>query len=199
MKSLQPRTGLFYVKRFLRAVGHLISTYLSMILTVGFVVPWILGAIQIHNYEQVLSFIEVFVLVAATLSLLSFTYIMALTNMHEKVKKSMIRSGELFFMSTIQFIVGLFLFILLGYVNKSLLDISILNVSNLNFSLSLAGVTSILMFLFQFFVLFELIFAISKFFKGVVGIYMSFRAKSARESIFYLLLRGKLDESKSNE
>ena len=87
MKSLQPRTGLFYIKRVLMAAGHLISTYLSMILTVGFVVPWILGAIQIHNYEQVLSFIEVFVLVAATLSLLSFTYIMALTNMHEKVKK----------------------------------------------------------------------------------------------------------------
>lgn len=62
----------------------------------------------------------------------------------------MIRSGELFFMSTIQFIVGLFLFILLGYVNKSLLDISILNVSNINFSLSLTGITSLLMFLFQF-------------------------------------------------
>lgn|GEM_PF-6200792 len=102
-------------------------------------------------------------------------------------------------MSTIQFIVGLFLFILLGYVNKSLLDISILNVSNLNFSLSLVGVTSILMFLFQFSVLFELIFAIFKFFKGAVGIYMSFRVKSARESIFYLLLRGRSDESKSNQ
>ena len=31
---------------------------------------------------------------------------MALTDMHEKVKESMIRSGELFFMSTVQFIVG---------------------------------------------------------------------------------------------
>ena len=195
MKPVQPRKGLIYIKRFFMVTSHLISTYLSMILTIGFVVPWVLGAIEIKNYEQVLSFIEVFVLVAATLSLLSFTYIMALTNMHEKVKKSMIRAGELFFMSTIQFIVGLFLFLLLDYINKSLLNISLLNVSTVTFSLSLSGIISILMFLFQIFIIFEIIFAISKFFKGVASVYVSFRAKNARESIFYILLRRKSDES----
>jgi hypothetical protein len=87
-----------YIKRFLRFLGNLVSTYLGMILTIGFLVPFILGAIKIHNYNQITGFIEVFVLISATLSLLSFTYIMALTDMYVKVKESMIRSGELFFM-----------------------------------------------------------------------------------------------------
>jgi hypothetical protein len=164
-------------------LGNLVSTYLGVILTIGFLVPWLLGAIKIHNYDQITGFIEVFVLVAATLSLLSFTYIMALTEMHETVKKSMIRAGELFFMSTVQFIVGLFLLFLMDYLTHSFLDIS-----NVQLSFSSVNLSSLVILIIQIFILLELIFAVSKFFQGVIGVYVSFRAKHLRESIFYMLL-----------
>jgi membrane-bound acyltransferase YfiQ involved in biofilm formation len=171
-----------YIKRGLNVFGNLVSTYLGIILTIGFLVPFILGAIKIHNYDQITGFIEVFVLVSATLSLLTFTYIMALTDIHENVKESMIRSGELFFMSTVQFIVGLFLLFLMDYLTHNFL-----NISNIHLNLDIEGITSIIIFLIQIFVLLELIFAVSKFFRGVMGVYIFFRTKNLRESIFYLL------------
>jgi len=182
MNSIPSNEKLQHIRRFFSVLGNLISTYLGMILTLGFLVPFILGAIKIHNYDEITGFIEVFVLVSATLSLLSFTYIMALTDLHEKVKKSMIKSGELFFMSTIQFIVGLFLLFFMDYLTHSFI-----NISNINLSAGLGGIWSILIFIIQIFILLELIFAVSKFFKGVMGVYISFRAKNLRESVFYLL------------
>ena len=170
------------LRSFSNFLGHIATTYLGIILTIGFLVPWILGAIKIHNYEQITSFIEVFVLVSATLSLLSFTYIMALTEMKEKVKKPIIKSGELFFMSTVQFIVGLFLLFLMEYLTHSFL-----NISNLQLGFSFANISSLIIFIIQIFILLELIFAVSKFFQGVMGIYVSFRAKHLKESVFYLL------------
>lgn len=178
---------LSYIKRGVNVFGNLVSTYLGIILTIGFLVPFILGAIKIHNYDQITGFIEVFVLVSATLSLLTFTYIMALTDMHEKVKESMIRSGELFFMSTVQFIVGLFLLFLMDYLTHSFL-----NISNIHLYWGIGGITSVIIFLIQIFVLLELISAVLKFFRGVMGVYISFRTKNLRESIFYLISwRGK--------
>ena len=175
------------IRRGVNVFGNIVSTYLGIILTIGFLVPFILGAIKIHNYDQITSFIEVFVLVSATLSLLTFTYIMALTDMHEKVKESMIRSGELFFMSTVQFIVGLFLLFLMDYLTHGFL-----NISNVHIYWGISGITSVIIFLIQIFVLLELIFAVSKFFRGVMGVYISFRTKNLRESIFYLISwRGK--------
>jgi hypothetical protein len=181
MKS-SSKGKLTHLRRGFSFLGNLISTYLGMILTIGFLVPWILGAIKIHNYDDIISFIEVFVLVSATLSLLSFTYIMALTDMHEKAKESMIKSGELFFMSTVQFIVGLFLLFLMDYLTHSFL-----NLSNINFTPDINGLIAIIIFLVQIIILLEIIFAVSKFFQGVIGIYVSFRAKNLRESIFYFL------------
>ncbi len=188
MNSAPSKGNLSHVRGFFNVLGNLVFTYFGMILTIGFLVPWILGAIKIHNYDDIIRFIEVFVLVSATLSLLSFTYIMALTDMHEKVKGSMIKSGELFFMSTVQFIVGLFLLFLMDYITHSFL-----NISNINFSPDLGGITAIAIFLVQIFILLELIFAVSKFFKGVIGVYISFRAKNFRESVFYLLSWGEKD------
>jgi len=178
MNSAPFKGKLSYLKRFCSVLGNLVSTYLGMVLTIGFLVPFILGAIKIHNYDEITGFIEVFVLISATLSLLSFTY-MALTDMHEKVKKSIIRSGELFFMSTVQFIVGLFL---MDYLTHSLL-----NISNIHLNLDIRGITTIIIFLIQIFILLALIFAGSKFFRGVSSVYISFMAKNLRESIFYLL------------
>ncbi|MGZ7048019.1 MAG: hypothetical protein ACXVHS_05165, partial [Methanobacterium sp.] len=91
-----------YFKKFIRFMSSAVSTYLSLILTIGFIVPWILGAIKIHNFDEIISLVEVFVLVSATLSLLSFTYIMASAEIHEKLKKSVMEAGELFFVSTVQ-------------------------------------------------------------------------------------------------
>jgi hypothetical protein len=64
---------------------------------------------------------------------------------------------------------------------------SFINISNINFSTGLEGISSIIIFVIQIFIILELIFAISKFFKGVMGVYISFRAKNLRESVFYLL------------
>ena len=189
MNSAPSKGKLYHLRGFFRVLGNIVSTYLGMILTIGFLVPWILGAIKIHNYDEIISFIEVFVLVSATLSLLTFTYIMALTDMHEKIKKSMIKSGELFFMATVQFIVGLFLLFLMDYLTHGFL-----NISNINLSIDLQGISAISLFLVQIIVLLELIFAVSKFFNGVIGVYVSFRAKNLRESVFYLLSRGKNDD-----
>ncbi len=189
MNSASSNGKLSHLKGFFRVLGNIVSTYLGMILTIGFLVPWILGAIKIHNYDEIISFIEVFVLVSATLSLLTFTYIMALTDLHEKIKKSMIKSGELFFMATVQFIVGLFLLFLMDYLTHGFL-----NISNINLSMDLQGISAIALFLVQIIVLLELIFAVSKFFNGVIGVYVSFRAKNIRESVFYLLSRGKNDD-----
>lgn len=187
MNSTSSKGKLSHLRGFFNVIGNLISTYLGMILTIGFLIPWILGAIKIHNYDEIISFIEVFVLVSATLSLLSFTYIMALTDMHEKVKDSMIKAGELFFMSTVQFIIGLFLLFLMDYLTHSFL-----NISNINLNFNLSGIVSVVIFIIQIIVLLELIFAVSKFFKGVIGVYISFRAKNLRESIFFILSwRGK--------
>jgi membrane-bound acyltransferase YfiQ involved in biofilm formation len=182
MNSIPSKWKQSPIRGFFSVMGNLVSTYLGMILTLGFLVPFILGAIKIHNYDEITGFIEVFVLVSATLSLLSFTYIMALTDIHEKVKKSMIKSGELFFMSTVQFIVGLFLLFFMDYITHSFI-----NISNINFSTGWGDISSIIIFVIQIFILLELIFAVSKFFKGVMGIYISFRAKNLRESVFYLL------------
>jgi len=178
------------VKKFFRVIGNLITTYLGIILTIGFLGPWLLGAIKIQDYGEITGFIEVFVLVAATLSLLSFTYIMALTEMHEKVKKTMIKSGEKFFMSTVQFIVGLFLLFVMDYITHSFINIS-------NLSLTSGNLGSIIIFIIQIFILLELIFAVSKFFQGVIGVYVTFRAEHLKDSIFYLLSwRNEDNESK---
>jgi hypothetical protein len=168
------------IKKFFRVLGNLITTYMGIILTIGFLVPWLLGAIKIQDYGEITGFIEVFVLVTATLSLLSFTYIMALSEMHEKVKKSMIKAGENFFMSTVQFIVGLFLLFVMDYITHSFI-----NISNLSFTTVNLG--SIISFIIQIFILLELIFAVSKFFQGVIGVYVSFRAEHLKDSIFYIL------------
>lgn len=173
-----------YLKRFFKITGSLLSTYLSLILTLTFLIPWILGAIKVKNFDEVINLIEVFVLVSATLSVLSFTYIMASAEIHEKLKKSVMESGELFFVSTVQFIIGLFLFIFVRNFAGTFLDLS-----TIQLSLSLNGVLSVLIIIVQFIILFEIIFAFSKFFRGCMGIYVSFRKKSLRESIFYLILR----------
>ncbi len=182
MSSKPAPSKISSLKKFFNLFGNLITTYLGIILTIGFLVPWLLGAIKIHNYDEITGFIEVFVLVAATLSLLSFTYIMALTEMHETVKKSMIKSGEMFFMSTVQFIVGLFLLFLMDYLTNSFI-----NISSINLSFSSVNLVSMIILIVQIFILLELIFAVSKFFQGVMGIYVTFRAKHLKESIFYLL------------
>jgi len=152
------------VKRFFRVLGNLITTYLGIILTIGFLVPWLLGAIKIQGYGEITGFIEVFILVAATLSFLSFIYVIALTEMHEKVKQSMIKFGEKFFMSTVQFIVGLFLLFVMDYLTHSFLNIS-------NLSLTSGNLGSIIIFIIWISIFLELILAVSKFFQGVIGVY----------------------------
>jgi hypothetical protein len=96
----------------------------------------------------------------------------------------MVEAGELFFMSTVQFIIGLFLFLFMENVVGNFLDLS-----TIKLSFSLGGLTTLILVLIQLIIIFEIIFALSKFFRGVVKTYLSFRAKNLKESIFYLILR----------
>lgn len=147
--------------------------------------PWILGKLQFHNSDQVLTLIEVFVLSAATLSLLTFTYIAAMTDLHEKVKKSMVISGEAFFVATVQFIVGLGLFLLVNLIRDHFLD-----PWNLTFSFSIGGVVYVILFLMQFIGMYEVASALSKFLKGVFEVYKSFRV--LKKPRLYVFLSEKL-------
>ena len=87
---------LAYLREIFFKISNLISPYLSFILVILFIIPWVNGKIAIHDSNEVLNLIEVFVLSSATLSLLTFTYIAAMTDLNVSVKKSMIKVGELF-------------------------------------------------------------------------------------------------------
>ena len=69
--------------------GKLIYPYLGFIFAIIILIPWILGSLKLHNSSDVLTLTEVFVLSSATLSLVTFTYIIAMTDLHENVKDSM--------------------------------------------------------------------------------------------------------------
>lgn len=180
---MEPATKSFF-RKFVRFINSALSTYLSLILTIGFLIPWILGAIKINNFDEVITLIEVFVLVSATLSLLSFTYIMASAEIHEKLKNSVMEAGELFFVSTVQFIIGLFLFLFMENVVGNFLDIS-----SMHLSFSINGLVTLILIIIQLLIIFEIIFAFSKFFRGCIIIYASFRSQKFRESIFYLIFK----------
>lgn len=82
----------------------------------------------------------------------------------------MVVAGESFFISTVQFIVGLGLFSAINLINDHSMH---LNIFELTFS-----VNSIIMLLFilvQFIGIYEVASAFSKFLKGVIEVYKSFR------------------------
>ena len=183
------------ISKFFKVFNHFLTTYLSRLLTIGFLIPLIAASINSKNFNEIINLIEVFVLVSATLSLLSFTYVMALENMKEKVFKSILSAGELFFMSTVQFIVGLFLLFILNAFG-----IGFLPVSTLKLSFNWHDLLGILIFIFQIAVIFEIVFALSKFFKGVMKVYWTFRIEgfasiiqSGREKILKLKKTHKKD------
>ncbi len=168
------------ILRFIYKISALITPYLSFVFVLIFLVPWILGKLQLHNSDQVLVLIEVFVLSSATLSLLTFTYIAAMTDLHEKVKKSMVIAGEAFFISTVQFIVGLGLFLLVNLIRDHFIE-----PWNLTLSFSIGGVAFVILFLMQFIGMYEVASALSKFLKGVFEVYKSFRVfKKPRLYVF---------------
>lgn len=167
-KNTDP-SGRYFIRFFLK-VGDYISPYLSFILVVIFIVPWINGRLQLHNSSEILNLIEVFVLSSATLSLLTFTYIMALADLHQKVKKSMIKSGEHFFMATVQFIVGLGLFLLVNLFIEHYMD-----PGNFSLSFSLSTFVFLVLLLLQFIGLYEIASALYKFLRGIFLVYRSLR------------------------
>lgn len=79
-------SSISYLMKILYRVSEFISPYLSFIFVIIFVVPWVNNNFAFHNSDQVLALVEVFVLSSATLSLLIFTYIMAMSELHEKIK-----------------------------------------------------------------------------------------------------------------
>jgi hypothetical protein len=150
--------------------GDLIYPYLSLIFVILFIVPWINGKIAVHNSNEVISLIEVFVLSSATLSLLTFTYIAVMADLHERVKKSMVMAGESFFIATVQFIVGLGIFLLITLTIDHFID-----PFNITLTFDLGGLISVTLLLIQLVGVYEIASALSKFLKGVYEIYKSFR------------------------
>ncbi len=173
------------ILRFFYKISTVITPYLSFIFVLIFLVPWILGKLQLHNSDQVLTLIEVFVLSAATLSLLTFTYIAAMSDLHEKVKKSMVISGEAFFVATVQFIVGLGLFLLVNLIKDHFTD-----PGDLTLSFTIGGAAYVILILIQFIGMYEVASALSKFLKGVFEVYKSFRV--LRKPRLYVYLTEKL-------
>lgn len=145
-----------------------------------FLAPWVNGKLAIHDSSEVISLIEFFVLSSATLSLLTFTYIFAMVNLHKKIKNSMEVAGESFFMATVQFIIGLGLFLLVTLIINHFVD-----PSNITLSFSLDGMVSVVLLSIQLIGVYETASALSKFLKGIFEVYRSFRVvKISRQQLF---------------
>lgn len=168
--STELHLGTRYLLRFFYRIGDLISPYLSFIFVIIFIVPWITGKLHLHNSSEILVLIEVFVLSSATLSLLTFTYIMAMSDLHQKVKESMVKSGENFFIATVQFIVGLGLFLLVNLFIDHYMD-----PGHISFSFSFSTLVFLFLAFIQFIGLYEIASALSKFLRGIFGVYKAFR------------------------
>ncbi len=159
-----------YILKTIYQGVELISPYLSFIFVLIFMVPWINNHFAFHNSEQILTMVEVFVLSSATLSLLIFTYIMALSDLHEKVKRSMVKAGESFFISTVQFIVGLGLFSLVNILKSHYIGFN-----TFTYTLSFNNLLFLVLILIQLVGIYEVASALSKFIKGIMEVYTSFR------------------------
>ena len=182
--SKKLNTGIKNFLRFFYRIGDLISPYLSFIFVIIFLVPWINGKLHLHNSSEILTLIEVFVLSSATLSLLTFTYIMAMSDLHQKVKESLVKSGENFFMATVQFIVGLGLFLLVNLFIDHYMD-----PGHISFSFSFSTLIFLVLAFVQLVGLYETASALSKFLRGVFEVYKSFRV--IRIPRLFLILKKK--------
>lgn len=160
------------LKRFLTKLINLIIHYLNFILVITFLVPWIYGKIEINDLSEVITIIEVFVLSSATLALVTFTYISAMTNLDKEVKSSMVLAGESFFMATIQFIAGLGLFLLINLFIKQFLGHF-----NIILNFSWEGIISSFLLLIQLIGIYEVASALSNFLKAIFEVYRQFRKK----------------------
>ena len=156
--------------------GELIYSYLGLIFAILILIPWIFGNIQLHNSSEVLTLTEVFVLSSATLSLVTFTYIVAMTDLKEKVINSMVNAGELFFIATVEFIVGLGIFLGVNFIIEHYI--------NPGFSFNLNGIAFAILVLAQMVGIYEVATALYKFLKGIFEVYNSFRTKSQTYAIF---------------
>ncbi len=160
------------LKRFLIKLISVILTYLNFIVVISFLVPWIYGKIAINDLNDVITVVEVFVLSSATLALVTFTYISSMNNLDKDVKKSMINTGESFFMATIQFIAVLSLFLLVNLIIKQYLG-----PFNIILNFSWEGVISVFLLSIQLIAIYEVASALSKFLIAIFEVYKHFRIK----------------------
>ncbi|OPY27156.1 MAG: hypothetical protein A4E27_00599 [Methanobacterium sp. PtaU1.Bin242] len=143
---------------------------MSFILVIIFIVPWLNGKLEMHDSTEVINLIEALVLGSATLSVLTFTYIAAMSDLHERVKKAMVTAGECFFISTVQFIVGLSIFLFITLTINHFIDPFAITLS-----FNIGGIISLFLLSVQLMGIYEIASALSKFLKGIYEIYKSFR------------------------
>jgi hypothetical protein len=156
--------------------GEFIYPYLGFIFALIILIPWIFGNLKLHNSTDVLTLTEVFVLSSATLSLVTFTYLIAMTDLHEKIKSSMVTAGELFFIATVEFIVGLGIFLGVNFIFDHYIS--------QNFSLSLNGMAYFILIIAQIIGIYEVSTALYKFLRGIFEVYRSFRSRSQTYAIY---------------
>jgi len=159
--------------------GELIYPYLGFIFALIILIPWILGNLKLHNSTDVLTLTEVFVLSSATLSLVTFTYIVAMTDLHENVKDSMVIAGEFFFIATVEFIVGLGIFLGVNFIFDHYVS------QNLSFNIN--GIAFLILTIAQIIAIYEVSTALYKFLRGIFEVYKSFRTRSQTYAIFKYL------------
>lgn len=130
------------------------------------------------EFESLINLMETFVLVSATLAILMFTYFTTLTD--SKIKNRISKNGELFLISTIQFIIGLFIFTYSRWF--------IPNINPLDFNSLLNNWTMIPPYIFFYIIevaaIYEICQALLKFYRGIIDIYILFKTKMDESIIF---------------
>jgi len=135
----------------------------------GVLYPYLSKAILNQELGELISLMEMFVLIAATLAVLSFTY--ALVINIKRDKQIIILTGEVFFVSAAQFIVGLVIMHLISGPFRSL------NLLSIDWGINWITLKTFFIFLGGGFAASDLITSISKFGDGVARIYCFFKER----------------------
>ncbi|MCE5215185.1 MAG: hypothetical protein LLF83_10765, partial [Methanobacterium sp.] len=115
------------------------------------------------------------------LSLVTFTYIAAVRDLDEKVRSSMVIAGEDFIVSTVQFIVGLGIFLGVNLIFSHFINEA--DWSNLNL------IPIFILEIIQVIGIYEVATALSKFLKGIIEVYKTFKTRSQLYRIYKMLIK----------
>lgn len=152
---------------------EILSTGLGLFVAI-MIVFWLAYSAYTKNITNILNTIEIIIILAATLTVLVFTYVPTIED--EKAKREMKKVGEFFLMATILVIIGI-AFIMLIFV--PLVYISF--ISNQTFTIE--KIFTILISLGPIFAIFYR--GVTYFFLGIMNIYLILQNKYPEEMWFF--------------